>query len=250
MRACRSVCLSTVVACVLGATLLVACASSPPASPSGTQGHPTEPLWRLPFPDTTTITLGTLGLHDDNFGSTQVSDTDSTTFILHGAGNDPATGDVPDASLDLLPLNPPAPVVAMAPGTVLAVWSVCHLVLIDHGWPDAQGRDIWAIYLHVDATVKPGDAVGSGSVLGHTAASITAGKPCFEQSEGVTGAPIPHVHIAFLRGSGHTGTYLSMAGRWLCVGRVQPDGGLHVEQSNPEMTFEPGQTFAIDQCAG
>ncbi len=209
------------------------------------------PAWGFPFETGTQVTLGPLGLHDDNFSSVPGK---NGTIYLKGYGknpDDPNNPGVPDASLDLLPAQLATPVIPIAAGTIVSVWPLCHLVFIDLG-NDAQGLDTWVEYLHVkvDPSLQIGQSVTRDTVLGTTTTEIATGQPCNEQYEGA--APVDHVHFAFLQGSGATGTYESMVGRMLCGHMVNtspatadaPKGG-----AIDGLADAPGATFTVPECS-
>src|SRR5216683_1988653 len=109
-----------------------------------------EPIWALPFPTGTSISIGPFGLHGDNFGSMVDKRTGQVFTFDNQTDND---------SLDVLlePVQPQGtatiPTTSLASGTVLAVWPECQLILIDHG------HGWWAVYLHlVSIQVTSGDS--------------------------------------------------------------------------------------------
>ncbi|HEX8917551.1 MAG TPA: hypothetical protein VF898_03530, partial [Chloroflexota bacterium] len=216
------------------------------------------PLWGLPFATGVSVTLGPKGLHDCNFRSARDSNTGTVVYTFAGAGTDctpSGGGGVQDASLDFIPTDTsPVPVLPLASGTVLVAWSLCHLVVVDHG-PNAQGSHTWVEYLHLNVRVHPGDRVGRGSILGYTTNRITAGDPCGEQSEGANGQPVPHVHLAFLTGTGTSGAYMRLEGTVLCGLQVimsatipgAANGALK-DVAHTQHVEAPGDTFSVPSC--
>jgi hypothetical protein len=190
--------------------------------------------WALPFQSGTSVSIGPLGLHDHNFKS--MADDRTGTVFTFNKNLDPD-------SLDIV-LEPETtgtssiPTTSLANGTVLAVWSACQLVLIDHenGW--------WAIYLHMaNIQVTSGSTVTTGSIIGYPTTNIPTLEAC-----GSVESSAEHVHIAFLNGSGTTGTYVPMLGRSFC-------GYPIVEQKNDPtdiilqgLTTTKDQVFRVPQC--
>jgi murein DD-endopeptidase MepM/ murein hydrolase activator NlpD len=108
-------------------------------------------------------------------------------------------------SLDVV-LDPPAtgtatvPATALTSGKVLAVWNDCQLALVDHG------NGLWAVYLHLrDIKVTSGQVVAPGDPLGFPTTILPPVRPC-----GNVQSDAEHVHFALLKGSGTSGTYVSM----------------------------------------
>jgi murein DD-endopeptidase MepM/ murein hydrolase activator NlpD len=121
------------------------------------------------------------------------------------------------ASLDIM-LSPDAkgtatvPVTPIENGKVLAVWSSCQLVLLDHG------NGLWAVYLHlIEIKVKSGQSVNRDDELGYPTTDPTI-RDCGVHSKAI------HVHLALLRGSGNAGSYISMLDRSFCGHRVTNTG--------------------------
>ncbi len=190
-------------------------------------------VWGLPFKTGTPVTLGALGLHDDNFGSMP-----GVGFTYHFSG----AGTIQDASLDLLPVGASVPVIPLAPGKVLATWPTCHLVVVDHG------NGVWVEYLHIVVAVTPGQQVTRDTILGRTTTNVSTGEPCREVSEGPNG-PVEHVHFAFLQGAGEAGAFQSMVGRTLCGYLVKQDAnGTLMNVNDTPQTITPGQSFTVPTC--
>jgi len=96
-------------------------------------------------------------------------------------------------------------------------------------------------YLHLQQiAVADNDLVTHDSVLGYTMPTYTGSPTCKDESDW------PHVHFAFLTGSGHSGHYVSMAGRNLC-GYTVDAGGTIVGLGSPNPTFRTPEhaLFAI-----
>jgi hypothetical protein len=204
--------------------ILGGCGSSS-AIPAG--GGGVSP-YALPFQTGTQIAIGPGdgtgpgGLHDDNFHSVP-------GYTLNGAGTNP--GDVRDASLDLLTTSAGVPVVPIAPGRVLSAWPECNMVLVDHG------SGVWVTYLHLQVAVGKNQAVGRDTILGRVLPPYNhRGTNCGDWSTA------PHVHFAFLNGSGNTGHYVSMAGWVLCGHTVASNGAIQ------GLGSPGGSYFAVPNC--
>lgn len=203
---------------LLGA--LVACGGSSDSAEGGGVYQ-----WGLPFRTGTQVKIGEFGLHDDNFGSLLGG------YKLNGAGQNAAQGGVPDASLDILTqAGPGTPVIPLASGRVLKAWPACHVVLVDHG------DGMWVEYLHLNVAVSDNATVGRDTTLGYTLPAYQGASNCGDHSDW------PHVHFAFLTGSGTTGHYVSMAGRVLCGRQVGSDGSL------AGLGAPGGSYFAVPNC--
>jgi hypothetical protein len=171
--------------------------------------------------------LGAYRLHDDNFRSLPGG------FALAGAGSDTATGGVPDASVDLLAPAGTA-VIPLAPGTVIAAWPECDVLLIDHG------GGTWVEYLHLSVAVSVGTRVTRSTVVGHVLPVPAPGS--VPTQCGTVESTAPHIHFAFLTGSGNQGHYVSMNGRVLCGHAVDSAGDIL------GLGSAAGAPFAIPDC--
>lgn len=220
--------------------ILGACGGSSTASAKNS-----GPVWGFPFKTGTVVTLGSFGLHDDNYGSIASS---NGTFFFDGAGT------VMDASLDLLPQGSSVPVIPLASGTVFATWPMCHLAVVDHG------GGVLVEYLHINVSVKPGVQVTRDTTLGTTTTSVSKGQPCNEVSEGANGQPVEHVHFAFLTKTNATPPYSAsntvarfetMVGRMLCghtVAKSAPTGFAPQGGAIEGLANGPDQSFTVPDC--
>lgn len=215
-------------------------APSPSASPatSAAPAVASGAVFAFPYPAGTVVTPGSKGLHDDNFSyldDRAAASPVGTGYTLAGAGlptaNPPGVG---DASLDLVVSKPGIPVIPLAAGTVLASSAYCQTVLVDHG------SGSWVEYVHIVPAVAAGQSVTRAIGLGTVAPPLGTGVigPCGLQSDA------PHVHFAFLTGSGTSGTYVSLAGRVLCSHAVTAAGGID------GLSTGPGDAFTVPTCPG
>jgi hypothetical protein len=153
----------------------------------------------LPFATGTSINISQ-GPHAENFSSVP-------GYQFTGSG------DV-KASIDL-GTQVGVAIVPVASGRVLSAWPQCNVVIVDHG------GGVWAEYIHLNLTVKTGDSVSRNTVLGYALDGyLKQPAPCFDVSSG------PHVHLAFISGSGTKGTYVPIAGQVLCGHTVDSAGNL------------------------
>jgi hypothetical protein len=153
----------------------------------------------LPFAAGKSINISQ-GPHADNFASVP-----GYTFTGSSSVN---------ASLDL-GTQVGVAIEAVASGRVLSAWPQCHVVVVDHG------NGVWAEYIHLSPTVKTGDSVSRNAVLGYALDGYPKQPaPCFDVSSG------PHVHLAFISGSGTKGTYVPIAGQVLCGRTVDAAGNI------------------------
>jgi murein DD-endopeptidase MepM/ murein hydrolase activator NlpD len=159
----------------------------------------------LPFVIGTSISISK-GPHADNYVSVPGG------YTFNGAGNIPAKAVM--ASIDLAaPFN--TAVHPVASGRVLQAWPECHVVIVDHG------NGVWTEYVHLQVSIANDVPVGRDSVLGTLLDRYDVGNPgCGDHSSG------PHVHLAFISGSGKSGTYVPIAGRVLCGRTVDGAGNL------------------------
>ncbi|MBF6558407.1 MAG: hypothetical protein IVW52_20115 [Acidimicrobiales bacterium] len=105
------------------------------------------------------------------------------------------------------------------------------MVLVD------QGAGTWVEYLHLNVVVSSGETVARDTVLGNLLPAYDhTGTVCNDKS-----SP-PHVHMAFLEGSGTSGQYVSMQSQILCGHTVDANGDL-VGLGNAGGTF-----FAVPDC--
>ena len=154
----------------------------------------------LPFATGTSISISQ-GPHADNYRSVIGG------YSFTGAANVPA-------SLDLGTQQGVA-VKPVTSGRVLSAWPVCNVVVVD------QGGGIWAEYIHVQVTVASGQYVDRSTTLGYVLGAYDHSKTsCGDHSSG------PHLHLAFIDGSGSTGTYVSIVGRVMCGHTVDAAGNL------------------------
>jgi hypothetical protein len=116
-------------------------------------------------------------------------------------------------------------------GRVLASWPVCNVVIID------QGSGVWAEYVHLQVAVTTGQTVGRDSVLGYLLGAYDhSGTNCGDHSTG------PHLHFAFISGSGTTGRYVPIAGQVLCGRTVDGSGNL------VGLGSVGGASFSVPNC--
>jgi hypothetical protein len=92
---------------------------------------------------------------------------------------------------------------------------VCNVVVVDHG------GGIWAEYIHVQVTVASGQYVDRNTTLGFVLGAYDhSTTSCGDHSSG------PHLHLAFINGSGSSGSYVPIAGRVMCGHTVDGAGNL------------------------
>jgi murein DD-endopeptidase MepM/ murein hydrolase activator NlpD len=152
----------------------------------------------LPFATGTQISISQ-GPHADNFASVP--------------GYQFSGGDV-NSSLDF-GTQVGVAVTPVSSGRVLAAWPQCRVVIVD------QGGGVWAEYIHLNLAVTTGQAVSRNTVLGYVLDGYAKQPaPCFDHSTG------PHLHFAFINGSGTTGRYVPIAGQVLCGRTVDGAGNL------------------------
>jgi hypothetical protein len=197
-----------------------------------TVGPAQPPPLQMPFPRGTHISIGPLGLHDNNFAS--ILD-DRTGKVYTFSGNRAPV------SLDFV-LQPPAtgtatiPTTSLRTGVVLAVWKACQVVLIDHG------GGLWGIYLHqAKIAVTSGNKVSGDTVIGYS----TTVKPSGGASCGKVTSDAEHVHVALLKGAGQKGSYITLLGQSLCGHKV-----VRLNQDNTDiilqgLTQTQGQQFSV-----
>lgn len=123
-------------------------------------------------------------------------------------------------------------------GKVLAVWSSCHMVLMDHSAVPGD-VDYWAAYLHVDKiAVHHADVVGAGEPIGQATNDEST---CGLRSDAY------HVHLTLIAPhSIEAGEYVSMVdqGRIFCLKNKVSKGtatgvvfsGLTTSQNDPFIT--------------
>lgn len=190
--------------------------------PSPTYAAGSEPSWGMPFRNYTSISIGSLRLHYDNF-STILDDRTSLRYTL----NTPSNLSSPP-SLDLV-LEPeiaaknavsPIPTLALANGTVLAVQKACHNVLINYG------NGWWAIYIHqANIQVTFGQHVNTNTIIGYPVNFNGKNSMCGTESSSDL-----HIHFAFLKQDTtktRYGNYVPMAGRTLSGHLVTSTGHLN-----------------------
>ena len=158
----------------------------------------------LPFATGTRISI-TKGPHSDNYGSVQGPD--NVVYWLSGQGS-------VLASIDLGTRVGEA-VHPVSSGRVLAAWPECNVIVVDHG------DGVWAEYVHVVVAVSNGQAVDRNTVLGTVRDGYDRrGQRCNDYSSG------PHLHFAFISGSGTSGTYVGIAGKVLCGHTINSNGDI------------------------
>jgi murein DD-endopeptidase MepM/ murein hydrolase activator NlpD len=168
----------------------------------------------LPFAEGTQISISQ-GPHADNFASVP-----GYTF---------SGGDV-NSSLDF-GAQVGVAVMPVSSGRVLAAWPQCRVVIVD------QGGGVWAEYIHLNLAVTTGQAVSRNTVLGYVLDGyLMQPAPCFDHSTG------PHLHFAFISGSGTTGRYIPIAGQILCGRTVDGAGNL------VGLGSVGGVRFAVPNC--
>ncbi|GHO91179.1 hypothetical protein KSF_012270 [Reticulibacter mediterranei] len=191
------------------------------------------PSWALPYPTNTRISIGSFGLHGDNFQAITDDTPGATSYTLMKQTDSDA--------LDLV-LEPEVssgtastPTLPLAAGKVLAVQKACHVVLVDHG------DDWWSVYVHLaNIAVHAGQVVRANTVLGY---ANTLNPGCGEQTD------VEHTHISIINGSGHTGTYVSFLAQSLCGHQV-----LENKPGDPKSVYLDGlvkgvqQPFPVPQC--
>jgi hypothetical protein len=191
------------------------------------------PSWMLPYPTGTPISIGSFGLHGDNFQSI----TDDTP----GAKSYTLTNQADPDALDLV-LEPEipsgtasTPTLPVAEGKVLAVQKACHVVLVDHG------NSWWSVYVHLtNIAVHAGQVVRPNTVLGY---ANTLNPGCGEKTD------VEHTHIAIINGNGHAGTYVSLLTQLLCGHQVREN-----KPGDPKSVYLDGlvkgvqQPFVVPQC--
>jgi murein DD-endopeptidase MepM/ murein hydrolase activator NlpD len=137
------------------------------------------------------------------------------------------------ASLDLATRSAGVAVVPVAAGRVLAAWPECNVVVVDHG------GGVWVEYVHLQLTVTTGQTVGRNSTLGYILGAYDhRNTTCGDFSSG------PHLHFAFINGSGTSGTYASIAGRVLCGRTVDGSGNI------AGLGSVGGAWFSVPDCEG
>jgi hypothetical protein len=171
--------------------------SADPAIAGGVGGVST---FGLPFATGTSMSISQ-GPHADNYRS------------VIGGYTFTGAADVP-ASLDLGTQQGVA-VKPVSSGRVLSAWPVCNVVVVD------QGGGIWAEYVHVQVAVASGQYVDRNTTLGYVLGAYDHSQTsCGDHSSG------PHLHLAFINGSGSSGTYVPIAGRVMCGYTVDGAGNL------------------------
>lgn len=222
----RSLLLTLVVGSIFGAATLT--------TPIPTHAAGAQPTWALPFSAGTSVYIGPLGLHDHNFGSMKDDRTGKVFTFPNKRTND---------SLDfVLATQTPGgtstiPTTSAASGTVLAVWGICQLVLIDHnnGW--------WSMYLHLaNIQVVSGNTVNPGTILGYP----TTNKP--PRVCGSVESTAQHVHFVLLNGSGTTGTYVSSLGKVFCGHQVVELNNDPTDIILQGLTQTKDQVFTVPAC--
>jgi murein DD-endopeptidase MepM/ murein hydrolase activator NlpD len=137
------------------------------------------------------------------------------------------------ASLDLATRSAGVAVVPVAAGRVLAAWPECNVVVVDHG------GGTWVEYVHLQLAVTTGQTVGRNSTLGYILGAYDhRNTTCGDFSSG------PHLHFAFINGSGSSGTYASIAGRVLCGRTVDGSGNIG------GLGSVGGAWFSVPDCEG
>jgi hypothetical protein len=207
----------------------------PACSPLSVLQSVASSMWGFPFQAGTKVTLGDLGLHDDNYRSVPGA---------HGTIYFQGYKTVNDASLDLLTADgSSAPVIPLAAGTVLSAWPQCHLVVVDH----LNGFYVEYLHLNVAPGITAGKPVTRSTILGTPTTKIAQGNPCYEQFEG--NHPVQHVHFAFILATSNT--YQHMIGISLCGHQVKPSTptlDAHEGGSIDGLASGPGKTFTIPDC--
>lgn len=173
--------------------------------------HPSiaEAAYSLPYGAGATPQLGIGHLHGGNFSYMQ--DDNGTSYYL-------ANNTESDESLDMgyavtSGSSAPASATALDTGTVVAINTYCHQIIVSYG-----GGTIWGMYIHVvPATgLYDGESVSAGTVLGTPKAVY----PCTETGY----ATFAHVHFAFMTKTDSThGRFFSMVNQVLCGYTVLSD---------------------------
>lgn len=188
-----------------------------------------HPNFALPFPPGTKVHIGRLGLHDDNFRN--ILDDQGGVYNFN---NNKAP-----VSLDFIPENSGVPVTAISDGLVLAVWSKCTLVLVDHG------ANTWGAYLHLrEIKVRSGQSVKRGDPLGYPSAEL----PSASDGCGAVHGDVAHLHFALLAGSGHTGTFTTLLGQSFCGHDVSELDGRIKDIGLPGLTSKANEIFSVPHC--
>jgi hypothetical protein len=189
--------------CIAGFTLAaVPSHSAAPTDPNLAGGAGGVSTFALPFATGTSIAISG-GPHADNYGSVQ----GSVVYRFTGQATVPA-------SLDLA-ANQGVAVKPVSAGRVLAAWPVCNVVVVD------QGGGVWAEYIHVQVSVSDGQYVDRDTTLGYVLGAYDhSNTSCGDHSTG------PHLHLAFINGSGTSGSYVPIVGRVLCGHTVDSAGNL------------------------
>ncbi|MGA3058098.1 MAG: peptidoglycan DD-metalloendopeptidase family protein, partial [Candidatus Limnocylindrales bacterium] len=192
---------------ILGGSLAgFALASVPSRSPDATAAEAVTGIdggvspFGLPFATGTSIEIAQ-GPHAVNYRSVP-------GYTFTGASTVPA-------SLDLATRSAGVAVVPVAAGRVMVAWPECNVLVVDHG------GGVWVEYVHLQLAVTTGQTVGRNSTLGYILGAYDRrNTACGDFSSG------PHLHFAFINGSGTSGTYASMAGRALCGHTVDGAGNM------------------------
>jgi murein DD-endopeptidase MepM/ murein hydrolase activator NlpD len=187
--------------CIAGFTLAAVPSDSAAATDANVAAGGVSTL-ALPFATGTSISISQ-GPHADNYGSVQ----GSVVYRFTGQATVPA-------SIDLA-ANQGVAVKPVSAGRVLAAWPVCNVVVVD------QGGGVWAEYVHVQVAVSSGQSVSRDTTLGYVLGAYDhSNTSCGDHSSG------PHLHLAFINGSGTSGSYVPIAGRVLCGHTVDSAGDL------------------------